>query len=46
MFGRINMEKTMDNIQELLEVLDEISEMNDQECERLEAQFKLKNIFK
>ena len=40
------MEKTMDNIQELLEVLDEISEMNDQECERLEAQFKLKNIFK
>ena len=32
----------MDNIQELLEVLDEISEMNDQECERLETQFKIK----
>ena len=40
------MEKTMDNIQELLEVLDEISEMNDQECDRLEAEFKMKNIFK
>ena len=40
------MEKTMDNIQELLEVLDEISEMNDQECERLDLEFKAKNIFK
>ena len=40
------MEKTMDNIQELLEVLDEISEMNDQECEQLDLEFKMKNIFK
>ena len=36
----------MDNIQKLLEVLDEISEMNDQECEQLDLEFKAKNIFK
>ena len=40
------MEKTMDDIQKLLEVLDDISEMNDQECERLDLEFKSKNIFK
>ena len=36
----------MDNIQELLEVLEEISDFDDQECERLDLEFKAKNILK
>lgn len=33
-------------LREALRQLEEISDFDDQECDRLEAEFKLKNIFK
>lgn len=33
-------------LSEALSQLEEITEMDDQECDRLEAEFKMKNIFK
>ena len=33
-------------LREALRQLEEITEMDDQECDRLEAEFKMKNIFK
>lgn len=33
-------------LREALRQLEEISEMDDQECDRLEAEFKARNIFK
>lgn len=33
-------------LKEALRQLEEITEMDDQECDRLDAEFRMKNIFK
>ena len=38
--------KTNETLKEILGQLEEISNLNDQECEKLEQTFKLKNIMK